>query len=275
VNIGLIGTWGAHMLGLGGGDVGTGGVPGPLGAAHVLGIAAVLGGVVVAVVALLRGAVSGSAPRSTDAEGWRIDDLLALAFAADLAVFVLFTTSGDQTFSRYLTGAVVFGAILAGRTVGQLVDHGGPSWLRRSAAVLAVGVVAVFGAGTVYNVTGSAPGRPYDQLGAFLEAHHLDHGIGDYWSASITTVSTSDTVRVRPVLADPAGRLVGYTRQSSSTWYEGKSFQFLVYDTAHLWANVDPTSASATFGPVARTYVVGTYRVLVWNRPVSVRLPST
>ena len=183
VNFGLIGTWGAHMLGVGGGDVGTGGVPGPLGAAHVLGIAAVLAGVVVAVVALLRGALAGSTSRSTDAEGWRVDDLLALAFAADLAVFVLFTTSGDQTFSRYLTGGVVFGAILAGRAVGRLVDHGGPSWLRRSAAVLAVGVVGVFGAGAVFNVTGATPGRPYDQLGAFLEAHHLDHGIGDYWSA--------------------------------------------------------------------------------------------
>ena len=126
VNLGLIGTWGSHMLGVGGGDVGTGGVPGPLEAAHVLAIAAVLGGVVVAVVALLRGAAAGSTPRSTD-ESWRVDDLLVLAFAADLAVFVLFTTSGDQTFSRYLTGGVVFGAILAGRAVGRLVDLGGPS----------------------------------------------------------------------------------------------------------------------------------------------------
>ena len=146
--------------------------------------------------------------------------------------------------------------------------------LRRSAAVLAVGVVGVFGAGAVYNVTGAAPGRPYDQLGAFLEAHHLDHGIGDYWSSSITTVSTSDTVRVRPVIADPVGRLVGYERQSSSTWYEGKSFQFLVFDTAHAWGDVDLTSASATFGPAARTYVVGTYRVLVWDRPLTVRVPA-
>ncbi len=275
VNLGLIGTWGAHMLGLGGGDVGTGGVPGPLGAVHVLGVAAILGGVAVAVVALLRGAVSGSTPRSPDAEGWRVDDLLALAFAADLCVFVLFTTSGDQTFSRYLTGAVVFGAVLAGRAVGRVVDHGGPSWLRRSAAVLAVGVVAVFAAGAAFNITGAAPGRPYDQLGAFLEAHHLDHGIGDYWSASITTVSTSDTVRVRPVIANPAGRLVGYQRQSSSTWFAGKSFQFLVYDTAHWWGNVDLTSASATFGPAARTYDVGTYRVLVWDRPLSVLVPPT
>ena len=274
VNVGLIATWGGHMLGLGGGDVGTGGVPGPLGAAHVLGIAAVLGGVLVALVALLRGAATGSTPSSAPAQDWRVDDLLVLAFAADVAVFVLFTTSGDQTFSRYLTGGVVFGAVLAGRAVGRLVDRGGPSWIRRSTAVLAVAVVGVFGAGAVFNVTGATPGRPDDQLGAFLEAHHLDHGIGDYWSSSVTTVSTSDTVRVRPVIADPAGRLVGYQRQSSSTWYEGKSFQFLVYDTAHSWGNVGLTSASATFGPAARTYVVGTYRVLVWDRPLTVRVPA-
>ena len=121
-----------------------------------------------------------------------------------------------------------------------------------------------------FNVTAAVPPAPYDALGQFLESHHLDRGIGDYWSASITTVATSGSVAVRPVVADGAGHLVRYERQSTATWYEGQSFQFLVYDSAVPWGGVSSASATATFGPALHTYDVGTYRVLVWSQPLSV-----
>ncbi len=269
-NLRLVGTWGGHMLGVGGGDLGTGGMPGALGAVHVVGVVAVLAGVVAAALGLLRGVVLR--PRVTDeaTENWRLDDLLVLAFVADLAVFVAFTTSGDQTFSRYLTGAVVFGSILAGRAVGRLVATAQPHWVRRGGALFGVGVLAAFGAGLGSNVAAAAPGRPYQQLEAFLAGHHLDRGIGDYWSASVTTVAGDGSLPVRPVIADPTGRIVRYLRQSTSDWYSGRTFQFLVYDTGHLWGNVNAQTAAATFGPILRTYDVGTYRVLVWNHPLSV-----
>jgi hypothetical protein len=274
-NIGLIGVWGVHMLGIGGGDLGPGGVPGPLQAVHVLGVVAVAIGVIAAGLGLTRGIRHAHGVSVDPTESWRLDDLLVIAFVADLAVFVLFTTtSTDQTFSRYLTGAVVFGAILAGRAVAGALHTPRSPWMRRGGAVLGVAVLAAFGAGTAFTVAAAAPGRPYQQLGAFLEAHHLDRGIGDYWSASVTTVATGQSVTIRPVIADATDRIVSYDRQSSSMWYTGQSFQFLVYDTAHLWGNVNLVSASKTFGPTARTYVVGTYRVLVWNHPVSVPDPS-
>jgi hypothetical protein len=272
-NLDLLGTWGAHMLGLGGGDLGTGGVPGPLEAVHVLGVVAVLTGVVLGAMGLVRGVTAGNRAPATDGT-WRIDDLLVMAFVADIAVFVIFTISSDQDFSRYLTGAVVFGAVLAGRTVCQIVEITGPSWVRRGCAVVGVAVVAAFGAGVAFTVGGAAPDPPYVQLGAFLEAHHLERGIGDYWSSSITTVATRDLVAVRPVIAGPSGRLVRYDRQSETDWYAGQTFQFLVYDTAHLWGDVDASSASITFGPVAQIYSVGTYRVLVWRHAISVPDPS-
>lgn len=274
-NIGLIGVWGVHMLGIGGGDFGTGGAPGPLQAIHVLGVVAVVVGVIAAGLGLTRGMRHGHAASVDPTESWRLDDLLVIAFVADLAVFVLFTTtSTDQTFSRYLTGAVAFGAILAGRAVGGVVHTLRSSWIRRGGALLGVAVLVAFGAGTAFTVTAPAPGRPYEQLGAFLQAHHLDRGIGDCWSASVTTVATGQSVTVRPVIADATDRIVSYERQSSTLWYTGQSFQFLVYDTAHLWGNVNLVSASKTFGPTTRTYVVGTYRVLVWNHPVSVPDPT-
>ena len=51
---------------------------------------------------------------------WRLDDLLVLAAFADLVIFVVLTTSDDPGFLRYLTAAVIFGAVLAGRWVGRL-----------------------------------------------------------------------------------------------------------------------------------------------------------
>ncbi len=72
------------------------------------------------------------------------------------------------------------------------------------------------------------------------------------------------------MITTPQGRVVRYGRQSTSSWYTNQSFQFLVFDSGRPWGGVDAATAAATFGPVTRTYVVGTYRVLVWSHPVRV-----
>ena len=269
-NIGRLAMWGAHMLGLGGGGFGYAGVPVPLAALHVLGVVAVVGGVVWAASGLVRGVRPGHRLPVDPTEGWRLDDLLLLAFVADLVVFVIFTTGNDLAFTRYLTGGAVFGSVLAGRALGHLLETMKSSLLRRATCFLGLGVLAAFATGIVFNVAPAPPPAPYAALGQFLESHHLDRGIGDYWSASITTVATSGSVAVRPVVADPANHLVRYERQSTATWYEGQSFQFLVYDTAQPWGDVSSASATATFGPALHIYDVGTYRVLVWNHRLSV-----
>jgi len=257
-------------LGLGGGVFGSGGSPAPLAAVHALGVVVVVGGVSWAAIGLVRGVRPGHPLPIDPTEEWRLDDLLVLAFLADLVVFVVFTTGNDSNYSRYLTAGVVFGSVLAGRALGQMLETVKTSWIRRATGVLGLGVLAAFAIGIGFNLTSALPTAPYEALDQFLEAHHLDRGIGDYWSALITTVATSGSVAVRPVVADPVNHLVRYERQSSATWYEGQSFQFLVYDTALPWGGVASASAVATFGPVARTYSVGAYRVLVWGHLLSV-----
>jgi hypothetical protein len=269
-NMGRVATWGAHMLGLGGGVFGDGAVPALLEAVHALGVVAVVAGVLVAAIGLIRGVRPGHRLPVDPSEGWRLDDLLVVGFVADLVVFVVLTTGNDANFSRYLTGAVVFAAVLAGRALGQMFDAVESSRIARGCGILGLGVLAAFGAGVAFNVTAAVPDAPYQALGQFLESHHLDRGIGDYWSASITTVATSGSVAVRPVVADPADHLVRYERQSTAAWYVGQSFQFLVYDTALPWGGVTSASAAATFGPIAHTYSVGPYRVLVWGHRLSV-----
>ena len=264
-------SWGANMLGVGGGPLGNGGVPVALEAVHLIGLCVVTGGIVAGTVAMVGGAIRGRGSPVEANAAWRLEDLLVLAVFADLGIFVVLTTSDDPGFLRYLTAAVIFATILAGRWVGRLaVSFSSALPVRRGAAAVSVAVVAAFAAAFGFTLAAPMPKQPNAQLDKFLEARQLVVGIGDYWSASITTVATSGGVTVRPVITTPTGRVVRYQRQSARTWYTNQSFEFLVYDTARPWGGIDATTASLTFGPVARTYVVGPYRVLVWAHPVSV-----
>ncbi len=148
---------------------------------------------------------------------WRVEDLLVLAVFADLVVFVVLTTSDDPGFLRYLTAAVIFGTVLAGRWVGRLAASFSSALpVRRGAAAVCVAVVAAFAAAFGFTLAAPMPKQPNAQLDRFLEARQLVVGIGDYWSASITTVATSGGVTVRPVITTPAGRVVRYQRQSAA-----------------------------------------------------------
>jgi hypothetical protein len=271
-NLKHIVTWGANMLGVGHGSLGNGGVPGALQALHLFGLAVLVAGVAVSTVALVRGAIRGKAPEVPEAPNspWRLDDLLVVAFFSSLVVFTALTTSDDPGFMRYLTSAVIFGSILAGRWVGGSVATVASPRLLRTAAAAFLVVAVAFAAGVGWTVTGPRPTQAVAHLGRFLESHKLRQGIGDYWSASVTTVTTNGVVTVRPVVTTPAGTVVRYQRQSAADWYARQSFEFLVYDTARPWGGVSSVTASRTFGPVAHTYAVGTYRVLVWDHSLSV-----
>ncbi len=265
-NLHYLPSWGANMLGVGGGQLGNGGVPGALAAVHLIGLVVVTAGIIAGSVSLVTGAIRGpTAPSHADA-AWRLDDLLVLGVFADLFVFLVLTTSDDPGFLRYLTAAVIFGTVLAGRLVGRLATAlPSAHMVRRSAAACGLAVVVVLAAAFGFTLAAPMPKQPFAQLDTFLESRQLVVGIGDYWSASITTVATGGAVTVRPVISTRAGRVVRYERQSAATWYTNQPFEFLVYDTARPWGGVDATTASLTFGPVARNYVVGPYRVLVWG----------
>ena len=269
-NLRRVPTWGANMLGMGSGGFPGDAVPGPLQALHLVGALAVVAGVLVAAFSLVRGVVTGRRSPPSSIDTWRLDDLLVIAFVADLVVFAVLTTGNDPEFMRYLTAAVIFGAVLAGRLTGRLAASIDSARLLRLGAVLGLLVTGGFAAALGYSVTAPAPSRTFTALGQFLEAHHLRHGIGDYWSASITTVATRGSVMLRPVITNPGGQIVRYQRQSTSNWYVDQTFAFLVYDTARPWGGVDSNTAAATFGPISHTYPVGSYRVLVWNHPLSV-----
>jgi hypothetical protein len=129
-------------------------------------------------------------------------------------------------------------------------------------------VALSFAAGLGYNLAQPDPGQPAANLASFLEAHDLTNGVGSYWSASITTVESRGDVTVRPVVAGAGSQIRRYTRESTPAWYAGQHFQFFVYDLAIPWGSDNAATATATWGPPAHVYDVGTFRVLVWHNPL-------
>ena len=191
------------------------------------------------------------------------------AYAGGFVVYVKLVGATDFNYDRYLTASVVFGVILAGRLLGNLVSHArSPKVLLPVAAVGAV-CIASFGLPVESLLAQPVLAVPQAGLVHFLEAQGFTQGIGDYWSSSIVTVVSDGAVAVRPVIADPKGVVVRYDRQSDQAWYNGQSFQFLVYDTATPFG-VDWALAARTFGRPKSTYVIGDYTVLIFRQPVSV-----
>jgi len=241
---------------------------------HVAGLGLVLVAVLAALWRLGRGVLV--APRAGEVQpGSFLDDCLVVGVLLDLVLFVLGAGSDNPEYAKYLTPGVVFATVLAGRTVARFVAGGGLARLPRAlGAGLVTGaalLVAAFAAESIADI-GPAAAQPAVGLGRFLAAHHLTRGIGDYWSASIVTVETHGAVVVRPVTTGFDERLHRYDRQSAVDWYRSQAFQFFVYNTAKPWRQVNATTAERTFGAPAATYAVGTYRVLVWRKPVSVGL---
>lgn len=262
--------WGAELMGL----KATAGTPPWARDLHVLGALLVAVAVVVAVLSLLWGIISGSTG-AIGGKDWRIDDFLVLALGADFVMFLYLTPINNFNYSRYLTAAVVLGSILGGRLVTRWATggsrHAGARFhLGPVIAGLTVVVTALFGIGFAHSMRGPVVKAPSLALQRFLADHGLHRGIADYWDASSITVQSRNTIRIRPVVQDPNGRLGRYERQSSASWYQGVPFQFLLYNEAVPTGNVTLATAEATWGHPAHVYDVGTYRVLVWPKPLRV-----
>jgi len=240
---------------------------------HDLGLVALAVGVAVASFALLRAAVASrsSALRPGPEQGGWNGDLLTLATWGSLGAFVAITLPhADVNSVRYLVPAVVFGSVLAGRSVARLRVS---SMSSVGVKLAALALLAAYAATPWAVATGPRPPAPPQALARWLAGNHLRHGFGPYWDASVVTVSSQDGAQVRPVIAE-AGRLHALAYFASADWFKPSAPPpadkvFLVYEPAQPWGGVDDASAAGTFGPPERVAAVGPYRVLVWPGEVA------
>ena len=202
-----------------------------------------------------------------------VSQVLLLAIVLNVLVYIP-STLADATDLNAREFAVVlpFGAVLAGRVVAEPLTtrlRGGEvdvlGWLRGRrwraglASALAVGYLASLGYAAAQPSVPSANA----QLATFLTEHHLTSGVSGYWLSSIVTVGSDGAATVRAV--QPSLR--PYLWETKGSWY-GQRATFLVTENQAGYFNHFQPSASAlaALGPPARTYHVGPYTVLVWNK---------
>ena len=204
-----------------------------------------------------------------------VSQVLLLAIVLNVLVYVP-STLADATDLNAREFAVVlpFGAVLAGRVLAEPLTtrlRGGEvdllGWLRGRrwraglASALAVGYLASLG----YAAAQPSVPPANAQLATFLAEHHLTNGISGYWQSSIVTVGSDGAVTVRAV--QPSLR--PYLWETKGSWYDPpQRATFLVTENQAGYFNHFQPSASAlaALGPPARTYHVGPYTVLVWNK---------
>jgi hypothetical protein len=236
---------------------------------HVLLLLVVLVAVVAAIARITRSMYAYRPLSASESQSATFEELLVVAFVADLVSFALFSTYGSVDFTRYLIPGFVFVAVLAARLLVRAV-RSRPALDPRLLGAIAVIVIVLcavnFGADSV---GGSAP-QEARTLSTFLLGKGLTSGVGDYWSSSIVTVDTSNKVEVRPVALGSTGTLHRYTLQSAASWYQGQTFRFFVYDSGNVWQNVTASAAEKSFGAPAATYDVGSFRVLTYPHGIHI-----
>lgn len=246
---------------------------------HVLGVAIFVAGVVAGVVVTINRLVQrrseGPGEAVDESAAW-FDDVLVVGLVGGLCMYVLITLPpSDVHSSRYLTPTVIFGTVLAARRAASLVERLSARRARALVGAL-VALLGLYAAASLDVLLRPSVVNPAQELAEWLADNGLTSGFGTYWTASIATVSSGQSVTVRPVVAVD-GRLRGWLYYASKEWFEPdpeKPRRFLVYQPGQPFRDVDDHSATATFGPFARAVDLGTYRILIWDKDLSPALGS-
>jgi hypothetical protein len=267
------------LLGLGP-SLRTSGVPWELEIFRSFGVLILTIGVFVAIRSLLSGFLSRQ--RRIDvqatAEGsdfrFRLSDLLFLAVVGDGATYVLL--GRPESGLHYLTPGIIFASILGAMSLGQFVERGSSLRTLRVVTVATVLIVGCSASSVAVILTDSVSPSPYSGVASFLVGHHLYKGVGDYWTSAPVTVYSDGKVAVRQVTTSTAGGLEPYLVLSKSTWYTGK-FQFLIYSlnesaygASQHYGQAISENSHFPFSQVAQTYSYLDFRIVVWERPVTI-----
>ena len=109
--------------------------------------------------------------------------------------------------------------------------------------------------------------NPYVEVSQWLEARHLNHGIGDYWVSSIIRALTDGRVNVDAAVAWTDGRLEPYVFDADADFHSGAEAPMFVMwregDDPFDWYHVNAKAVEATYGRPARTeYLPGGFVVV-------------
>jgi hypothetical protein len=191
-----------------------------------------------------------------------VAQLLVTGVVINLAAYVLSTRANVVSQTHEIAPVLPFSAALAGRLLGGR--------LKASKLVpLLLAVLLGYLAGLAYEISQPPVPAQNQQLTSWLLARHLHTGLSGYWESNVVTLTSGDRVQIRPVVVS-GGRLTPRIREAKAEWYDPDrntaNFVVLFPGVAGYPGFTQEGAVLATFGEPARTYHVGSYTILVWNR---------
>ncbi len=189
--------------------------------------------------------------------GDRVNQVLALAIAVNLAAFIASTLPTDLMSARQVSVVLPMGAALAGRVCSGWFNP------RRFAVPLAATLTLL----AVVFVTSSFASphlEPKREIAAWLSSKNLTHGLGGYWNSNDITLISSGDVLVAPVIG--ADEIKGYRWESRAQWYDPAihDARFVILDTTRPgYGTVE--SALRQFGQPTERRDFGQFAVLVYD----------
>ncbi|MGH3204925.1 MAG: hypothetical protein ACRDP5_23175 [Streptosporangiaceae bacterium] len=191
--------------------------------------------------------------------------VLTVTLIVLLAAYVLRGNPNVVGSAHEIAGVLPIGAVLAGRLLAGTLARG-------RLLILALALILGCYAGIeVHNTVQQRPSDPNAQVAAWLAAHHLTYGLGDYWNASAITLDSGNQVQVRYV-SRVGDTLMVRPWETKNSWFDQTqhSATFLVTPgPANVCSPGTPAgweaAAKATFGPPSGSYRVDGFTVLVWR----------
>jgi hypothetical protein len=222
-------------------------------------LAAVLAIVHLAGVALVLWGFCRAFPRFFSAD--LIVPVMATAIVVNLAAYVVSVVPGTWFDTREISVVLPFGAVLAGRQLAE------PLIRARLQPVLA-GLLACYVIALGYGVAQAPVADTEQPIVGWLEAHHLNTGLGAYTEANLITLDSGGRVAVRTVTWRHSGA-VPRAYESEASWYDPK----LAYANFVVTNSADNGGVSlipradiiALAGPPAHIYHYQTFTIMVWN----------
>jgi hypothetical protein len=196
------------------------------------------------------------------------DLVVQVLTAALILLLVAYVLRGDPNVTgsaHEIAGVLPIGAVLAGRLLAGTLARG-------RLLILALALILGCYAGIeVHNTVQQRPADPNAQVAAWLQAHHLTYGLGDYWNANAITLDSGNQVQVRYV-SRVGDTLMVRPWETKNSWYDRTQHDatFLVTPgPANVCSPGTPAgwqaAAKATFGPPSGIYRVDGFTVLVWH----------
>ena len=194
-----------------------------------------------------------------------VAQVLVAAVIINLAAYVLSINARSVPSTREIAAVLPFSAALAGRLLaGRLM----------AAKLVPLLLVVLLGylVGLAGEISQSPVPAQNQQLTSWLAARHLHTGLSGYWESNVVTLTSGGRVRIR-LVSRAHGLLTRGTREVNAAWYDPDrstaNFVVLFPGVAGypgFTQETEEQAVLATFGKPARTYHVGSYLVLVWNR---------